>query len=360
MTRLGLVMNTFNEGDMIAAALASAVGVDEIVVADMGSVDATRAVAGAAGARIVEVAWSGYCETARQAAVDASTCEWVVVLDADERLSPGAVAEMRQLAARAPADVSAFSLPHPTFIGGVRINATGWSLQQERHPRLFRAADVTWPAIIHTVPSFRGRVVELPPGSSIEVTHHCFRDVEHAWAKFNRYTTVEAHEIVERNEPATVAHALQAAVDELLWRWSPDEDGAVTAALGFGLFAYKFLREIKAIELRGWEGGGPLPSRAVLADATRSWLAALTTATHAETRQHAADLVDAGDLDAAAAVLRGALAAWGDDPSSWSDLGAIEAARGRAPHAIECCDRALAIDPTHGDARHNRAVLSGV
>lgn len=76
-----------NEAESIARCLYSIHGVaDEIVVVDTGSTDATREIATAAGAIIVQRPWTDDFSAARNASLDAATGEWILVLDADEEL----------------------------------------------------------------------------------------------------------------------------------------------------------------------------------------------------------------------------------------------------------------------------------
>jgi tetratricopeptide (TPR) repeat protein len=97
VTRLSLCMIAKNEGTMLADCLASVRGlVDEIVLADTGSDDDTVAIAEAAGATVVRHAWSQDFAAARNAALAAVTGDWVLMLDADERLTPGAAAAIRK------------------------------------------------------------------------------------------------------------------------------------------------------------------------------------------------------------------------------------------------------------------------
>ena len=72
-------------GQAIKSALAV---VDEIVVADTGSADNTRLIAEGYGARVIDVPWRDDFAAARNAALEDARCDWVLVLDADERLQP--------------------------------------------------------------------------------------------------------------------------------------------------------------------------------------------------------------------------------------------------------------------------------
>ena len=87
-----------NEAERIEAALTSVAGfVDEMVVLDTGSRDATVAIAERCGAVVASMPWPGDFAPARNRALELVRGDWVLVLDADERLRPEARAPLRQL-----------------------------------------------------------------------------------------------------------------------------------------------------------------------------------------------------------------------------------------------------------------------
>ncbi len=78
-----------DEEGAIGLAIKSALAlVDEVIVVDTGSRDNTRIIAEGYGARIVEFAWRDDFAAARNAALDEAFGDWVLILDADERLEP--------------------------------------------------------------------------------------------------------------------------------------------------------------------------------------------------------------------------------------------------------------------------------
>lgn len=83
-----------NIGQAIKSALAV---VDEIVVGDTGSEDNTRLIAEGYGARVLDVPWHDDFAEARNALLEAAGCDWVLVLDADERLQPMRPVELQRL-----------------------------------------------------------------------------------------------------------------------------------------------------------------------------------------------------------------------------------------------------------------------
>ena len=96
--RLSLCVIARDEEANLPRLLASVEGlVDEIVVADTGSVDATVAIAQRAGARVCPFEWCDDFSAAYNHSLDHATGEWVLLLDADEELAPGSHDEVRRL-----------------------------------------------------------------------------------------------------------------------------------------------------------------------------------------------------------------------------------------------------------------------
>jgi glycosyltransferase involved in cell wall biosynthesis len=131
--RISACVIAFNEQDCIAACLQSLAQVaDELVVVDSHSTDATRRIAAECGARVIERDWPGY-RSQRQFAIDAAAHDWVLMLDADEQLSPELVAELQRWKAAPPAAAAAYSLPFRSRYFGrtLRFGDTG----REHHVR---------------------------------------------------------------------------------------------------------------------------------------------------------------------------------------------------------------------------------
>ena len=86
MPAISATIITFNEADRIAEAIGSLSCCDEIIVVDSGSTDQTREIALARGARVIECPWKGYSRQKNFAAEQAQS-DWILSIDADERLS---------------------------------------------------------------------------------------------------------------------------------------------------------------------------------------------------------------------------------------------------------------------------------
>jgi len=96
MQTLGLAVITKNEEADIERCLRSVPFADQVVVVDSGSTDRTIEIAERCGARVIQRAWPGFPKQ-KQFAMDQMETDWVLVLDADERLTDEAQAEIRAI-----------------------------------------------------------------------------------------------------------------------------------------------------------------------------------------------------------------------------------------------------------------------
>jgi glycosyltransferase involved in cell wall biosynthesis len=100
----------------VARTLASVRWADEIVLVDSGSKDRTCEIARAHGARVVTEVWRGYVAQ-KQYAIELCTKDWVLLLDADEEVSPGLAEEIRAAIGDANA-ASGYRLPRKNLFLG--------------------------------------------------------------------------------------------------------------------------------------------------------------------------------------------------------------------------------------------------
>lgn len=116
-----------NEAAFLEGCLASIAGlVDEIVVVDTGSTDGTQGIAARFGARVLDLPWRDDFSFARNAGLDAATGEWLLYIDADERLSVPANASLTD------------NLDAPDIFAGKVLFAPNLNGTPYREYRLFR------------------------------------------------------------------------------------------------------------------------------------------------------------------------------------------------------------------------------
>jgi glycosyltransferase involved in cell wall biosynthesis len=176
---------TRNAEPYLDEVLRSVAGSDEILVVDSGSTDATVEIAERHGARVLHQDWLGY---ARQKAFGLRQCtsEWVLNLDADEVLPPGALEQIRARIGRG--DVNGLYLLHDdTFLGRPMPGS-------KRLPflRVFRRDKARWDETMHVHERVRveGPVDRLP----IAVKHYGYDSVHEYVEKLNRYSLLKARQ----------------------------------------------------------------------------------------------------------------------------------------------------------------------
>lgn len=198
--KLTVTVITFNEADHIAAALDSVAWADEIIVVDSGSTDGTPAIARAKATRVIAHEWPGY-SAQKNFAADQASHDWVLSMDADERVTPALAAEIRQLLQGEPA-ARGYRIRRVTHYLGRWIRTTDWFPDYQL--RLYDRRAGRWNDLrIHE--SFR--LYEGAPGTlDGEMEHYAYRDVAHHVQKINHYTTLVADQWMEEGRSVSVAH----------------------------------------------------------------------------------------------------------------------------------------------------------
>lgn len=187
---------TLNEAEHIAAAIDSVSWADEIVVVDSGSTDGTLDIARTRGARISARAWTGYVDQKNHAASLASH-DWVLSLDADERVTPELAAEIRVLLQSDPPR-RGYRVPRVTFHLGRWIRTTDF--YPDYQARLYDRRAARWRGdLVHESVHVDGGVAYL----SGELQHYSFRDLTDHVSRVNHYSTLAARELHDRGRRAT-------------------------------------------------------------------------------------------------------------------------------------------------------------
>jgi glycosyltransferase involved in cell wall biosynthesis len=177
-----------NEEDRIGDCLTSVSWCDEILVVDSHSTDRTREIAESHGARVVERDWPGHVAQ-KEFAVREAQSDWVLCIDADERLSPELQKEISQLRDRG-FDAAGYELSRVSNYLGRWIRHGTW--YPDRKLRLFDRRRGGWGGRNpHDRVSVEGGVERLRG----ELLHHPYRSLEEHLATIDRYTTIMAQEM---------------------------------------------------------------------------------------------------------------------------------------------------------------------
>jgi len=191
---LSVVLIAQDAAHQLDACLASAAFADEIVLVDSGSTDATRQVAHKHGARVVAKDWLGFGRQ-KQFAVEQARHDWVLCLDADERVSPELRASIERALAAPVAPVYRMARCN-RFLGRWLRHGEGYP---DWSPRLFDRHNARW----SDDPVHEKVLYAVTPGTlEGDLLHDSAEDLAHYLDKQNRYTTLAAEQLYERGRNA--------------------------------------------------------------------------------------------------------------------------------------------------------------
>jgi glycosyltransferase involved in cell wall biosynthesis len=195
---LSVVLITQNAAAQLPECLASVAFADEVVVVDSGSSDGTPEVAARYGARVLTKEWLGFGRQ-KQFAVAQASHDWVLCLDADERVSPELAASLVR-ALDAPAASAYLMARRNRFLGRWLRHGEGypdWSLRlfDRRHARW--SDDEVHEKVICSDSS------GTPPATLAgDLLHESGEDLERYLEKQNRYTALAAKELHRHGQQA--------------------------------------------------------------------------------------------------------------------------------------------------------------
>lgn len=186
---------TRDEAAHIAAAIASASWADEVIVVDCGSTDDTVSIARSTRARVDFREWTGWIDQKNHAAAMASN-DWVLSLDADERITSELGAEIRALLAHEPPH-RGYRIPRVTFHLGRWIRTTDFF--PDFQTRLYDRRAARWNGrYVHESVTVDGPIGEL----THELQHFSYDDLHDHLDRINRYTTLAARQMHEAGRRA--------------------------------------------------------------------------------------------------------------------------------------------------------------
>jgi len=201
LASLSVMVITKNEAHNIGACLHSAMFADQIVVVDSGSTDETVQIAKSLGAEVVvSTDWPGF-GVQKNRALALANSEWVLSLDADERLTPELLAEI-QATLKAP-HFDVYSFPRLSSYCGQYIRYSGW--YPDRVIRLFRRRSARFSDdLVHEKVITSSVVGQL----HFPLLHESFPDAESVVDKVNRYSTAGALSLFARGKKSSLSQAL--------------------------------------------------------------------------------------------------------------------------------------------------------
>jgi glycosyltransferase involved in cell wall biosynthesis len=197
--KLTVTVITRNEAANIEAALASVAWADEIVVVDSDSTDDTAAIARRHTAQIESRPWPGYSAQKNYAASRAAH-DWILSLDADERVTPALAAEIQALLATEPPR-RGYRVPRISHYLGRWIRGTDWYPDYQLRLYDRRAGEWNGRRVHESVHLKAGAPGQLRH----DLQHYPYRDISHHLATIDRYTTLAAEQMAAEGKTPSIA-----------------------------------------------------------------------------------------------------------------------------------------------------------
>lgn len=197
MEKITVTIIVLNEENNIRDCLESVKWADEIIVSDSGSTDRTTDICREYGARVFDDEWLGFGPQ-KNLCADRAANDWILNVDADERVSPGLAAEIT--AAVGSVDAAGFFVPRKNYFGKRWIKHCGW--YPDYNLRLYRRDRGRFSdSSVHESVSVDGQKVKL----NGQLVHHTYKDVSDYLARMQRYSTLAAGELEKKGRRAGLA-----------------------------------------------------------------------------------------------------------------------------------------------------------
>jgi glycosyltransferase involved in cell wall biosynthesis len=192
--KISAVIITFNEERNIGEAIESVRWADEILVVDSHSEDRTIEIAESAGVKVITREWKGFADQ-KQFAAGAAENDWIMSLDADERVSAELTKEILELKGGGQLGAAdGYSIPRLSIYMGREIRHSGW--YPDRQLRLFDRRKCRWQSrVIH-------ESIAMSPGTRTDklagnILHYSIRNAsEHSKLVTERYAPLSARQML--------------------------------------------------------------------------------------------------------------------------------------------------------------------
>lgn len=180
-----------NEETMIENCIKSLSWCSEIIVIDSGSTDKTREIAESYGASVISFKHDSFARL-REEALKRATSQWVIYIDADERVTPILAKEIMVNIETTSAE--AFRLTRENIYFGKKFEWGGW--QDDKVERVFKKESLMgWTGDIHESPNFKGELIDL----KTKLLHFTHRNTVSGLIKTANWTPIEAGELYKSN-----------------------------------------------------------------------------------------------------------------------------------------------------------------
>lgn len=217
MKKITAVIHTLNEENNIEACLQCLNWVDEIIVIDMYSDDKTVEICRKYTQNVFSFnRTGGFVEPAREYALSKTSGDWIVIVDADERIPLSLSVKLKKIAESDEYDY--VEIPFKNFLFGKWMNYTG--MYPDYHPRFFKKGKVTTSEKVHGKFKTSGKCLKLDQKDESNcVIHFGYTTIHQYIEKLNRYTNAEVDKFIQSDKKFTKMKMIMAGFYEFRRRY---------------------------------------------------------------------------------------------------------------------------------------------
>lgn len=245
MVKLSVVILTKNEEARITDCLESVKWADEIIIIDDESTDKTLEIVKKYSVKVISRKMDiegkhrnlGYAQARN---------EWVLSLDADERVTPELRDEIAKVLASNPKEAG-FTIPRRNHIGSYWVKHGGWYPSPQL--RLFRKDKFRYEEVqVHPRAFLEGKCGHL----HYDMLHYSYRNLEDFWTKLNKQTTWEANKWYSQGKPMTLGRFMWRAYDRFMRAYFGRhgyKDGFIGFVVAYNAGLYQIFSYLKYREI---------------------------------------------------------------------------------------------------------------
>lgn len=253
---ISAVVNTRNEAKNLSDCLKSLEFCDEIVVVDMESEDDTKKIAKSFTDHVFDHKMVGYVEPARNFAISKALGNWVLIVDADERIPKTLAAKLIEISQNETVDF--VRIPRKNLIFGQWIQHSRW--WPDYNIRFFRKGTVEWQNEIHSIPVTSGNGLNLEPEEGLAIEHHHYNSIDEYFERSLRYSSQQAKELEKSGYQFDPKDFIAKPISEFISRFFAGE-GYKDGLHGLVL-AFLQMFSVMLVYLKVWQHQGHEPKKA--------------------------------------------------------------------------------------------------
>lgn len=210
--KINAVIIAKNEEELLEECILSLKWVDEILLVDTGSTDNTVKIANKLKCRVVNYKTGKHFSDWRNKGMKESKGEWVLYVDADERVPKELKKEIESIISSQKA-LNAYAIPRRNFMFGQEMKHI--SVPPDYQKRLFKKSEfVKWTGEVHEEPIFRGKLGHMK-AALLHYKHETFTQMVE---KTNKWSSIEAKLMYEAGHPAMNIPRFASAMVREFWQ----------------------------------------------------------------------------------------------------------------------------------------------